>query len=210
MSAPTCEECQDVLQEPAQHSDSPLPALNVDSSSLKRTFSCDEEGVELVSPVKRPKLEDKNMERNNNGGRQHEVAITKIADSPMPVKDEPLAVQEVCMEHENEAVKLKGLKIEQECIEKETGKLELGRLFCKPVDKDTEKNIDNQTEVSGTTCKDGKQEEELQIVFSEEEDEGGANGGHVTSGRMLSSQMNRQIDRVQVFLKLERLKRPKK
>ena len=149
------------------------------------------------------------MERNNNGGRQHEVAITKIADSPMPVKDEPLAVQEACMEHENEPVKLKDPKLEQEHIEKETGKLELERLFCKP-DKDTEKNIDNQTEVSGTTCKDGKQEEELQIVFSEEEDEGGANGGHVTSGRMLSSQMNRQIDRVQVFLKLERLKRPKK
>ena len=49
------------------------------------------------------------------------------------------------------------------------------------------------------------------VVFSddeegggEEEEEGGAHGG-----RMLSSQLNRQIDRVQRFLKMDRLRRPK-
>ena len=48
------------------------------------------------------------------------------------------------------------------------------------------------------------------VVFSDdeegggEEEEGGAHGG-----RMLSSQLNRQIDRVQRFLKMDRLRRPK-
>lgn len=200
------------MQESAQHGDCPLPALNMDSSGLKRTVSYDEEGIELLSPGKRPRLEDKNRESNKGG---HSEAITRIADSPMPVKDEPMAAQEACMDNKAESsgpVKLEGLKLEQECTEKEKGQLELAKLSQTSKDKEsqssnTELNIGDQAELL-----DNKQEDpKLQIVFSDEEDEGGANGSHVTTGgRMLSSQMNRQIDRVQVFLKLERLRRPKK
>ena len=215
MRAPTCEEYQDFMVEPmqesAQHGDYPLPALNMDSSSLKRTVGYDEEGIELLLPGKRPRLEDKSRESNKGA---HPEAITKIADSPVPVKDEPMAVQEAYMDSKaesSEPMKLEGLKLEQECTEKEKGELELAKLSQSLKDKysqsNTELNIGDQAELL-----DNKQEDpKLQIVFSDEEDEGGANGSHVTtSGRMLSSQMNRQIDRVQVFLKLERLRRPKK
>lgn len=195
------------MQESAQRGDSPLP---VDPSSLKRSFSYDEEGVEVLSPEKRPRLEDKSGE-SAKGALPED--ITKIADSPMPVKD---ACQEECMNSKAERtssgpLKLEDLKVEQnECTEKEQ---ELqGKLSQKSKDKDSQSNTVGDR-AGQSEPKDSKLEQddpELQIVFSDEEDEGGANGSHVTSGRMLSSQMNRQIDRVQVFLKLERLRRPKK
>ena len=203
------------MQESAEHGDCPLPALNVDSLSLKRTVSYDEQGIELHSPGKRPRLEDKSWESSEG---DHLEAITHIADSPMPVKDEPTAVKEACMDNKaenSEPMKPKSLKLEQECTEKVKGELGLvAKLSQTLEDKDSLSNaeltIGDQSELSGT--KDNKQNDpKLQIVFSDEDDEGGANGSHVTTGgRMLSSQMNRQIDRVQVFLKLERLRRPKK
>ena len=199
-------------QEPSQYGDSLLSALH---ASLKRTHSHNEEGKELLSPGKRPRLEDK--------GGHPEATITKVADSPMPVKDEtmkddPEAVQEAstCTDNKiesSEPLKLKNLKSE---TEKELELVKLSQIL-KADDKDshsnTIQNIGDHAELSETKDDKLKQEDDpkLQIVFSDEEDEGVAGGSHVTGGgRMLSSQMNRQIDRVQVFLKLERLRRPKK
>ena len=191
------------MQESMQCGDCPLAVLHVDSLSLKRTADYDEEGIELLSPRKRPRLE-------KSCKRGQPEASTKIADSPLPVKDEPRADKDACMDkraENSEPMKLEDLILEQEFTEKEE---ELAKLAQKLKDQEkcnsqanTGVNIDDQVE--------NKQENtNLQIVFSDEEDEGGANGNHVTGGRMLNSQMNRQIDRVQVFLKLERLKRPKK
>jgi hypothetical protein len=218
-STPAHEECHDIVAEPmqesSQHGDSPLPPLQ---ASLKRTSSHDhddEGGIELLSPEKRPRLDDKSREGNKTGG--HPDAITKVADSPMPVKDEPMAVQEDNKAESNEPIKPNDLKLEKERTEKE---LDLVKLSQTLNDKESQSNTkntellsDDQAQLSETRDDNLKQEDDpkLHIVFSDEEDEGGAIGSHVIGGgRMLSSQMNRQIDRVQVFLKLERLRRPKK
>ena len=198
-------------QESSQYGDSLLSALH---AGLKRTHSHDEEGKELLSPGKRPRLEDK--------GGHPEATITKVADSPMPVKDErhmkdePEAVQEASTGNKiesSEPLKLKNLKLE---TEKELELVKLSQTL-KANDKDshsnTIQNINDHAELLETKDDKLKQEDDpkLQIVFSDEEDEGVAGGSHVIGGgRMLSSQMNQQIDRVQVFLKLERLRRPKK
>lgn len=210
MSASTCEEHPDLVMQ--EYGDCSLAVLNVDSSSHKRTASNvnDEESIELCSPGKRPRLEEESSK-----DYQPET-VTKIADSPLKVKDEPSVNKDACMDSRAESIepiKLEDIKTEQECTKKEEGELELAKLSQMSNDQEkcdsqvsTRVNISDQAEPS-----DNKQEDtNLQIVFSDEEDEGGANGSHVTSGRMLSSQMNRQIDRVQVFLKLERLRRPKK
>lgn len=220
-SAPTHEECQDITAEPmqqesSQHSDSLLPALH---ASLKRTHSHDEESIELLSPGKRSRLEDKCWEGNKSGGHP-EAAITKVADSPMPMKDEsmaamkdePIAIQEAPTDtkaESSEPIKLKNLKLE---TEKELELVKSSQTLDRS-QSNAEQSIGDQAELLETKDDKLKQEDDpkLQIVFSDEEDEGVAGGSHMTGGgRMLSSQMNRQIDCVQVFLKLERLRRPKK
>ena len=208
-SAPINEECQDIVVEPmqqesSQYGDSLLSALH---ASVKRTHSHDEEGKELLSPGKRPRLADK--------GGHPESTVMKVADSPMPVryepmKDEPEAVQEASTDNKIESSEPKNLKSETEELVKLSQTL---KADDKDSHSNTIQNICDHAELLETKDDKLKQEDDpkLQIVFSDEEDEGVAGGSHVTGGgRMLSSQMNRQIDRVQVFLKLERLRRPKK
>ena len=198
------------MQESAQYNDCPLAAPNVDSSKHKRMASCDE-NEELLSPGKRPRLDA----TIDSSGGQSEI-VTKVADSPVIVKVESMADKEAHMDNRAESieqVKLENVKLEQKCTEKAKGEEDQTTLMQTSKEKgkcDSQENAGENVGDQAELLDNEQDDSNLQIVFSDEEDEGGAIGSHVIGGRMISSQMNRQIDRVQVFLKLERLKRPKK
>lgn len=198
----------------------------------KRTakFDC-EEDTRILSLGKRPKLD--------LVGTSNPEKVTKVTEFPINldlVKDEPISNNKVCVDNtgqsvSNEQMQQKDIKLEQEVADNKTKfkdedlKNKRDQLAASsqshPVSKDkthlsqavTSDGKENHNQHELPQRKDSEHDDPLihdQVVFSDEEDEGGAGHSHMSRERMMSSQMNRQIDRVQLFLKLERLKRPKK
>ena len=162
--------------------------------------------------------------------------ITKVADSPIIEEqvncddkanvnsDTPADEEQVKQEGELvmvEDVKQESTKLESGCAESEASvKEEGGSGPSQASSKNKERECDGSEGVAkpGGSNNEGNQlpggkdckQDELSLMFSDEEDEIGDRMSRLSRDRMISSQMSRQIDRVQVFLKLERLKRPKK
>lgn len=158
--------------------------------------------------------------------------ITKVADSPIiqeqvngeEIDDKANVNSDRPVEGEQdkqggevvmmEDVKQESTKVEtaesEVCIREE----ELGSGPSQASSDNKERQCDGSEGVakSGVSNNKGKdcKQDELALMFSDEEDEIGDRMSRLSRDRMISSQMSRQIDRVQVFLKLERLKRPKK
>ena len=166
--------------------------------------------------------------------------ITKVADSPIIQEqvnceeiddkanvnsDTPAEEEQVKQEGEvvmMEDVKQESTKVESGCAESEVciREEELGSGPSQASSENKERECDGSEGVAksgGSNNEDNQlpggkdcKEDELALMFSDEEDEVGDRMSRLSRDRMISSQMSRQIDRVQVFLKLERLKRPKK
>ena len=218
-----------------QDTDIPLayaPSVIV-PSNVKRAakFDCDED-TRLLSPGKRPKLvlaSESNPEISEK--------ITKVTESPInfdSVKDEAVSDNKVCVcnagqSGSNEQMQQKDIKLEQECTDNKTKfkdnalknmRDQVTSSQSRAVSRDKTRHLQTVASPNFGGKKDDEQHEPSQtkgyehndpsIMFSDDEEEGGAGDSQTSRERMLSSQMNRQIDRVQLFLKLERLRRPKK
>ena len=207
-------------------------AIVSSSSANKRTANhdSDEECTELLSPGKRVRLDQdaKNCYSNQ---------VTKVADSPHDeesVKDEPVGDKDTDHVSEDiqavesvELLKQEGTKPEQPCTENEhvicaseDNSLDNESNQIQSLEKSSNfenKNMSDSEEIASLSSSGvGEQPnirekaEEMQVMFSDDEDYGGVSGSQMDEARMFNSQMNKQIDRVQMFLKLERLRRPKK
>ena len=219
---------------PADNPSSATPLLQG-----KRTFdhengNDDKHLEERSSPVKKPKLDAAAV----IAGDMPEN-VTKVADSPITSEqtieregtstdhlgsDKPVAVDKLKQEEPKEDPKEDSGIAEKvtQCIKEEeviSGSCRLSQIRTSQEDEERQAHSSQVTTKQSSTsdeCKQpcegkGSEQDELALVFSDEDDEvGGSSSRSGGAGKMLNSQMTRQIDRVQVFLKLERLRRPKK
>lgn len=205
----------------------------------KRAAQCERnnDNRKLLSPGKRAKLDLAGVDDGEISEKVTKVADSPV--NVESVKEQPIICNHKFKTHMDNAIQSEGnepyksmdIKLEQECTEKET----TSAHSIREIDLENEKKEVKLSHLEDKECcsqvigrldsggmddqhelpvkEDGEQvDPSMQVMFSDEEDEGGATStcSPADKGRMLSSQMNRQIDRVQLFLKLERLKRPKK
>lgn len=228
--------CLDKIQVPqplvksTQQTNSSLGMVAGPPSKRAGNNDCDEEGMELLSASKRPRLDLLDDSRELVAEK-----VTKVADSPVskesminepaneelmddkPVKDELVKPSDVesaeeCMDKESIP--------EEKCLENNSNMSEQNEAQVKSSQIWEDKlrlnsgDTNDQDEQERQDNQDKRDESTIQVMFSDDdcEESEGVVGGGAVDGRemMLSSQMNRQIDRVQVFLKMERLRRPKK
>lgn len=214
-------------------------AISSSTNKRRVDHDSQEDDERLSSPEKKPKL-DTSRDNDKDKDKNDAVVVdkvTKVDDSPLNaavIKNELVMDKDIDRDStrsdKDPQVKKEDVRLEEEdtknttaCVKEETSLGDEMRQIDNFVVSEDKKRISSQgiarlsfgcvgdqsePAVGRKTTEPG--DPAINVMFSDDEDEGGANGRQTTEEKMLSSQMNRQIDRVQMFLKLERLRRPKK
>lgn len=162
--------------------------------------SCTEEDLEISeSPRKRAKIECSNHEAEDSA--QHGVIVNKDDGA---IADEQEIQAKSTMDHLQMIMPSSLLTEKAQPSENQPSRSCSHIPGGCNVEKDT--SLAEQQQQLSPKDMEQKTSHSLAVVFSEEDDD----EFETDEGRMMDTQISKQIDKVQVFLKMDRLRRPKK